>query len=131
MRLPWEKAPPPRVPQSGTIDEKFARLLARRRRESAKIRPARSRGSLLARPRAPQAVYARFPARDPLLLALVEDLMPSVPKPPPRPVSRPSETATMGMTPELDVPESGTPPPSKVDAFVGKTIDGRYLVERI
>src|SRR5208282_5251230 len=26
---------------------------------------------------------------------------------------------------------SGTPPPSKVDAYVGKTIDGRYLVERV
>jgi tRNA A-37 threonylcarbamoyl transferase component Bud32 len=57
--------------------------------------------------------------------------MTSVPKPPLGPASRPSETATMGMTPELDVPDSGTPPPSKVDAFVGKTIDGRYLIERI
>ena len=26
---------------------------------------------------------------------------------------------------------SGTPPPSKVDPYVGKTIDGRYLVERV
>ncbi len=31
----------------------------------------------------------------------------------------------------LDAVVSGTPPPSKVDAYVGKTIDGRYLVERV
>jgi serine/threonine-protein kinase len=30
----------------------------------------------------------------------------------------------------LDAVVSGTPPPSKVDAYLGKTIDGRYLVER-
>jgi len=37
----------------------------------------------------------------------------------------------MGMRPELGAPDTGTPPPSKIDAFVGKTIDGRYLIERI
>jgi len=31
--------------------------------------------------------------------------------------------------PTLDLPE--TPPPPKVDAYIGKTIDGRYLVERV
>src|ERR1700722_16665987 len=31
--------------------------------------------------------------------------------------------------PSLDL--SGTPPPSKADAYIGKTIDGRYLVERV
>src|SRR5258708_11122982 len=27
--------------------------------------------------------------------------------------------------------DSGTPPPSKIDPYIGKTIDGRYLVERL
>ena len=31
----------------------------------------------------------------------------------------------------LDAVVSGTPPPSKIDAYIGKTIDGRYLVERM
>ena len=31
----------------------------------------------------------------------------------------------------LAEPHSSTPPPSKVDAYLGKTIDGRYLVERL
>ena len=57
--------------------------------------------------------------------------MTNAPKPPPGPPSRSAETPTLGMAPVLDVPDSGTPPPSKVDAFVGKPIDGRYLVERI
>jgi tRNA A-37 threonylcarbamoyl transferase component Bud32 len=35
---------------------------------------------------------------------------------------------TLTPPPSLDV--SGTPPPSKVDRYVGKIIDGRYLVER-
>jgi serine/threonine-protein kinase len=57
--------------------------------------------------------------------------MTNAPKPPQGPPSRSAETPTLGMAPVLDAPDSGTPPPSKVDAFVGKTIDGRYLVERI
>ncbi|MGO9834638.1 MAG: serine/threonine protein kinase [Polyangiaceae bacterium] len=57
--------------------------------------------------------------------------MTNAPKPPLGPPSRPGETPTVGMAPVLDAPESGTPPPSKIDALVGKTIDGRYLVERI
>jgi serine/threonine protein kinase len=57
--------------------------------------------------------------------------MSNAPKPPHGPPSRPAETPTIGMSPTLDVADSGTPPPSKIDAFVGKTIDGRYLVERI
>jgi len=57
--------------------------------------------------------------------------MSNAPKPPQGPPSRLAETPTIGMSPTLDVADSGTPPPSKIDAFVGKTIDGRYLVERI
>jgi serine/threonine-protein kinase len=56
--------------------------------------------------------------------------MTNAPKPPPGPPSRP-DTSTLGAAPALDAPDSATPPPSKVDAFVGKTIDGRYIVERI
>jgi serine/threonine-protein kinase len=59
--------------------------------------------------------------------------MSDAPKPPSERVLRPSALA--GATaPELPAPSldiSGTPPPSKVDAYVGKTIDGRYLVERL
>src|ERR1700733_1909610 len=54
-------------------------------------------------------------------------------KPPPERVLRPSAIATTN-PPKPDVPRldfSGTPPPSKADAYVGKTIDGRYLVERV
>src|SRR5690348_2666780 len=29
------------------------------------------------------------------------------------------------------VDSAGTPPPSRIDPYVGKTIDGRYLVERV
>jgi eukaryotic-like serine/threonine-protein kinase len=57
--------------------------------------------------------------------------MTNAPKPPQGPPSRLGEMPTVGMAPVLDAPESGTPPPSKIDALVGKTIDGRYLVERI
>jgi len=73
---------------------------------------------------------------------------PSVPRPQapvaavsqaPRPPqsSQPSQpgmrTMAMGDTAPvntLDAVVSGTPPPIKVDAYIGKTIDGRYLVER-
>ena len=65
--------------------------------------------------------------------------MPEAPKPPPPPPRRPpppprgaAYAPTLG--PEdvhaLDV-QSGTPPPSKVDPYLGKTIDGRYVVERM
>ena len=59
--------------------------------------------------------------------------MTNAPKPPLGPPSRPGETPTLaaGGAPALDAPDSGTPPPSKIDALVGKTVDGRYLVERI
>src|ERR1700730_12668114 len=80
--------------------------------------------------------------------------MPEAPKPPPpprRPPPPPSSGAsayaptldgTSSAAPGLgqhravensnglDV-ESATPPPSKVDPYVGKTVDGRYVVERI
>jgi serine/threonine-protein kinase len=55
------------------------------------------------------------------------------PKAPSERVLRPSAIAST-TAPDLPAPSfdiSGTPPPSKVDAYVGKTIDGRYLVERI
>ncbi|MGD0529343.1 MAG: serine/threonine-protein kinase [Polyangiaceae bacterium] len=59
--------------------------------------------------------------------------MSEAPKPPSERVLRPSAIAETDAPslpmPSLDV--SGTPPPSKVDAYVGKTIDGRYLVERV
>src|SRR5260370_3598275 len=55
------------------------------------------------------------------------------PAPPPRPVARSSASPTLG--PEdirsLDSSGTGTPPPSRIDPYVGKTIDGRYLVERV
>ena len=59
--------------------------------------------------------------------------MDDAPKPPSERILRPSAIATTN-PPKLDVPRldfSGTPPPSKADAYVGKTIDGRYLVERV
>jgi tRNA A-37 threonylcarbamoyl transferase component Bud32 len=59
--------------------------------------------------------------------------MSDAPKPPSERILRPSAIATTN-PPKLDVPKldfSGTPPPSKADAYVGKTIDGRYLVERV
>ena len=60
------------------------------------------------------------------------------PRPPRSPQSsQPSQpsmrTMAMGNTEPvntLDAVVSGTPPPIKVDAYIGKTIDGRYLVER-
>jgi serine/threonine-protein kinase len=56
---------------------------------------------------------------------------------PPRPPLRRPDSDTLGMEPiavpiSETVPSSETPPPtSKVDAYVGKTIDGRYVVERV
>lgn len=41
-----------------------------------------------------------------------------------------AEAPTLGVD-ALGSPQSGTPPPSRVDAYVGKTIDGRYQVERV
>jgi serine/threonine-protein kinase len=69
--------------------------------------------------------------------------MTDVPKPPlpPRPAiggaPRPSgsvsaaPTVGLGEVNTLDAVVSGTPPPSKANPYVGKTIDGRYLVERV
>jgi serine/threonine-protein kinase len=69
--------------------------------------------------------------------------MTDVPKSPlpPRPAiggaPRPSEpmsaapTVALGEVNTLDAVVSGTPPPSKANPYVGKTIDGRYLVERV
>jgi serine/threonine protein kinase len=55
------------------------------------------------------------------------------PVPPPRPAARSSASPTLA--PEdirpLDSSGTGTPPPSRIDPYVGKTIDGRYLVERV
>src|ERR1700683_1747951 len=44
-----------------------------------------------------------------------------------------SQPVTIGLarTALPDLAEPVAPPPSKVDAYVGKTIDGRYLVERV
>ncbi len=66
--------------------------------------------------------------------------MTDAPKPPqpPRPAaggaprSSPSAaTIGLGDVNTLDAVVSGTPPPSKTDPYVGKTIDARYLVERV
>jgi tRNA A-37 threonylcarbamoyl transferase component Bud32 len=70
--------------------------------------------------------------------------MTDVPKPPlpprpaaggaPRPAAGPisaAPTVALGEVNTLDAVVSGTPPPSKTDPYVGKTIDSRYLVERL
>jgi eukaryotic-like serine/threonine-protein kinase len=70
--------------------------------------------------------------------------MTDVPKPPqpPRPAlggaprsssgGMPAATVGLGEVNTLDaVVSSGTPPPSKIDPYVGKTMDGRYVVERL
>lgn len=70
--------------------------------------------------------------------------MTDAPKPPqaprpaiggaPRPVGPASSSQpTIGLAEvnTLDAVVSGTPPPSKTDPYVGKTIDARYLVERV
>jgi serine/threonine protein kinase len=46
-----------------------------------------------------------------------------------RPPNLPEPPSKLANT--LSDPTSGTPPPSKIDAYIGKTIDGRYLVERL
>jgi serine/threonine protein kinase len=56
--------------------------------------------------------------------------MSEAPKPPLFPASHPTTPASGPMSSPF-APVSGTPPPSKVDPYVGKTIDARYLVERI
>ena len=64
---------------------------------------------------------------------------PPVPKSPPRPEAPSSEGGLAASLPHaptvapssLDAIESATPPPSRVDPYIGKTIDGRYLVERL
>jgi eukaryotic-like serine/threonine-protein kinase len=68
--------------------------------------------------------------------------MPEAPKPPPVPPRRPvppprSGRVAYARTVELEGPEAvdlggaTTLPAPKVDAYVGKTIDGRYVVERM
>src|SRR5579864_877489 len=69
---------------------------------------------------------------------------PKPPPPPPRrpvPPPRPGADVAHARTVELEsvervkggatAPDSTAPPPPKVEPYVGKTIDGRYLVERV
>ncbi|MGH7297851.1 MAG: serine/threonine-protein kinase, partial [Polyangiaceae bacterium] len=56
--------------------------------------------------------------------------MSDAPKPPFHPSSYATTPAPSGPMGPAFV-DSGTPPPSRVDPYVGKTIDGRYLVERV
>ncbi len=58
---------------------------------------------------------------------------PSVPRPQgvAAPTPAPEATLTPSDVNTLDAVVSGTPPPSKIDPYVGRTIDGRYLVERL
>jgi serine/threonine protein kinase len=65
--------------------------------------------------------------------------MTNAPKPPPRPEPRSSggvpSSASLPLAPTvapspLEAVDSGTPPPTKIDPYLGKTLDGRYLVER-
>src|ERR1700761_6994472 len=55
------------------------------------------------------------------------------PAPPPRPAARLAGPPTIGLDDLQGIAGSdmGTPPPSKIDPYVGKTIDGRYLIERL
>ncbi len=72
--------------------------------------------------------------------------MPAAPKPPPTPPRRPSSSSSSGSVPLAAVAYANTveldssdavdadielPPGPKIDQYVGKTIDGRYLIERM
>ena len=61
---------------------------------------------------------------------------PRAPPPPALAATAPVLEADFVVTPAagvntLDAVVSGTPPPSRIDPYIGKTIDGRYLVERL
>ncbi|MDP9035474.1 MAG: serine/threonine protein kinase [Myxococcota bacterium] len=68
--------------------------------------------------------------------------MTDAPKLPVPPASNPDVAPPFGTLPSasrssadvarpLDRPDTALPPPAKVDAFLGRTIDGRYLIERV
>ncbi|MGA7121855.1 MAG: serine/threonine-protein kinase [Polyangiaceae bacterium] len=68
--------------------------------------------------------------------------MPEPPKPPPAPPRRPAPppppggaayapTVELDSSDAVDAPDTGVPPKLKEDGYVGRTIDGRYLIERV
>ncbi len=66
--------------------------------------------------------------------------MPEAPKSPPaRPPAPPPRSGAVAFAPTVeldsadavDAPDRPEPPTNKVDAYVGRTIDGRYLIERV
>jgi tRNA A-37 threonylcarbamoyl transferase component Bud32 len=68
---------------------------------------------------------------------MTDDRYPSPPQPPPPSVADPMARTAISEHPgplhvrgDLAL-SAGTPPPPKIDPYVGKTIDGRYLVEGV